>query len=96
MAGVGARVMFGVPLVGLGSGVNAQSALNIIYIMRNAVIAVVGFVSSSWQWLLDIADSSALPMLKFDLSSQKFSARFEPLQTISLLGRSMVEIPADK
>ena len=32
---VGARVMSGVPLAGLGSGVDAQSALNIIYIMRN-------------------------------------------------------------
>lgn len=39
MAGVGARVMSEVPLIGLGSGVDAQSALNIIYIMRNAVDA---------------------------------------------------------
>lgn len=38
MAGVGARVMSGVPLVGLGSGVDAQSALNIIYIMRNETL----------------------------------------------------------
>ena len=42
MAGVGARVMFGVPLVGLGSGVDARSALNIIYIMRNDVSAGSG------------------------------------------------------
>jgi len=51
MAGVGARVMFGVPLVGLGSGVDAQSALNIIYIMRNMISAVAGFAGSAWQWL---------------------------------------------
>lgn len=43
--------MSGVPLAGLGSGVDAQSALNIIYIMRNAISAVVGFVGSAWQWL---------------------------------------------
>lgn len=46
MAGVGARVMFGVPLAGLGSGVDARSALNIIYIMRNAISAPVGFIGS--------------------------------------------------
>lgn len=46
MAGVGARVMSGVPLAGLGSGVDAQSALNIIYIMRNAISAPVGFIGS--------------------------------------------------
>lgn len=37
MAGAGPRVMPEVPLVGPGSGVDAQSVLNIIYIMRNAV-----------------------------------------------------------
>lgn len=43
--------MSGVPLAGLGSGVDARSALNIIYIMRNAISALVGFVGSAWQWL---------------------------------------------
>lgn len=42
------------PLAGLGGGVDTQPALNIIYIMRNTVSAVVGFVSSSWQWLLSV------------------------------------------
>jgi len=51
MAGVGARVMSEVPLVGPRSGADAQPVVNIIYIMRNAVSAVVGFVSSSWQSL---------------------------------------------
>ena len=27
---------------------------NIIYIMRNAISAVVGFVGSAWQWLLSV------------------------------------------
>lgn len=59
--------------------------------------SAVGFVGSAWQWLkLDIADFSALPTLKFDLSSRKFWARCEPLQTIPLLGKCKVEFPADK
>lgn len=28
-----------------------QQPENIIYIMRNAISAVVGFVGSAWQWL---------------------------------------------
>jgi hypothetical protein len=56
MAGVGARVMSGVPLVGLGSGVDAQSAFNIIYIMRNA--ASVG------RWLCRLRLAMAGPLAR--------------------------------